>query len=120
MLKNPDETKERRRRMRYANDCTDMLTGSSTFQYTMRDMQKKVVSHVLSAIVISLSNITIACVCTAMWSSKTLICGICSGQSDPQLSVGDNYSYLFNLKTNMGKSLCLNAYFDHNNSDLFS
>ena len=75
MLKNPDETKERRRRMRYANDCTDMLTGSSTFQYTMRDMQKKVVSHVLSAIVISLSNITIACVCTAMWSSETLFVG---------------------------------------------
>ena len=37
---------------------------------------------------------------------------------DPQLQVADNYSYLFNLNTNICKSLCLDTHFIANNSDL--
>ena len=37
---------------------------------------------------------------------------------DPQLQVGENYSYLFNLSTNICKSWCLNMNFITNNSDL--
>ena len=37
---------------------------------------------------------------------------------DPQLQVAENYSYLFNLGTNICKSWCSDTRFIHNNSDL--
>ena len=37
---------------------------------------------------------------------------------DPQLQVGENYWYLFNLRQNMCKSWCTNKHFISNNSDL--
>ena len=39
---------------------------------------------------------------------------------DSQLQVGKNYSYLFNLVSNICKSWCLNAYFIPNNIDLIA
>ena len=38
--------------------------------------------------------------------------------SDPQLQVGEKYSYLFDLKPNIFKSWCLNTHFMLNNCDL--
>ena len=37
---------------------------------------------------------------------------------NPQLQVAENYSYLFNLKTNIDKSWCLDTHFIPNKSDL--
>ena len=43
---------------------------------------------------------------------------IVSRYRDPQLQVAENYSYLFNLSTNICKSLCLDTYLIPNYSDL--
>ena len=45
---------------------------------------------------------------------------VVSRYCDPQLQVGEKYLYLFNLKTNICKSWCLNSNFISNNSDLIS
>ena len=37
---------------------------------------------------------------------------------DPQLQVGENYSYVFDLRQNIWKSLCLNTHIVPNNFDL--
>ena len=37
---------------------------------------------------------------------------------DPQLQVGGNWSYLFNLKANICKYWCLNTHLISNNSDI--
>ena len=36
---------------------------------------------------------------------------VASRYRDPQLQVGENYSYLFNLRPNIYKSCCLNTHF---------
>ena len=43
---------------------------------------------------------------------------VVSRYRDPQLQVGENYSYLFNLSTNICRSGCLDAHFSPNISDL--
>ena len=42
------------------------------------------------------------------WNFHTL--EVVSHYHDPQLQVGENYSYLFNLRSNIWNSLCLNAH----------
>ena len=39
---------------------------------------------------------------------------------NPQLQVGENYSYLSNFRPNICKSWCLNTYFIHKNSHLIA
>ena len=43
---------------------------------------------------------------------------VVSRHRDPQLQVGENYSYLFNLRPHICKSWCLDTHFIHNKSDL--
>ena len=43
---------------------------------------------------------------------------VVSRYRDTQLQVGENYSYLFNLRPNICESRCLNTHFIPNNSDL--
>ena len=43
---------------------------------------------------------------------------VVSRYRDPQLQVAENYTYMFNLSTNICKSWCLDKYFISNNSDL--
>ena len=38
--------------------------------------------------------------------------------SDPQFQVCENYSYLFNLRSNIGKSSCINTHFIPNYCDV--
>ena len=45
---------------------------------------------------------------------------VVSRYRDPQLQVGENYSYLFNLRPTICKSWYLNTHFFLNNSDLIS
>ena len=45
---------------------------------------------------------------------------IVSRYRDPQLQVGENYLYLFNLIPNICKSWCLNAHFVPNSCDFDS
>ena len=42
---------------------------------------------------------------------------VVSHNRDPQLQVAENYSYLFNLSTDILKILCLDTYFIPNNGD---
>ena len=42
---------------------------------------------------------------------------VVSRYRDPQLQVGENYSYSFNLRPNIYKSWCLDTYFVPNNCD---
>ena len=43
---------------------------------------------------------------------------VVSRYRDPQLQVGENYSHLFNMDTNICKSWCLDTHLIPNNSDL--
>ena len=43
---------------------------------------------------------------------------VASRYRDPQLQVGENYWYLFNLRPSICKSWCLNSHFISNNCDL--
>ena len=43
---------------------------------------------------------------------------VVSRYRDPQLQVGENHAYLFNLRSNICKSLCLNTHFVPKNSHL--
>ena len=43
---------------------------------------------------------------------------VVSRYREPQLQVGENYSYLFNLRSNICKYWCLDTDFISNNSDL--
>ena len=43
---------------------------------------------------------------------------VVSRYRDPQLQVGKNYSYSFDLRSNICKSWCFNVHFISNNNDL--